>query len=158
MRTFLAVIALLLGGCSHQTKQPDVVAALEKLSDSPAKMVLYSLDPYSWDRRRPQSETDFHGYEILGRAEVTDPQEQRALLRALARGASENDDEVAACFHPRHGLQVSQDGPPLDFTICFECLQVKAQGFGPGGFLTSASPQATFDHSLHAHGLRVAPE
>ena len=158
MRTFLAVIALLLGACTQHTKQPEVVAALEKLAESPAKMVLYSLDPYSWDRSRPPSETAFHGYEILGRAEVTDTQEQRALLRALARGASENDDKVAACFHPRHGLQVLQDEQPLDFTICFECLQVKAQGFGPGGFLTSASPQATFDQSLHAHGLRVAPE
>ena len=93
-----------------------------------------------------------------GKAEITDRSEQRALLQALAHGASENDDHAMACFNPRHALHVEQGGRSTDFTICFECLQVETRGFDQGGFLTSASPEPTFDESLRSHRLPVAPK
>ena len=156
MRALVASIVLLLIGCSKPTKQPQVVAALEKLADAPSKMVLYSLNPEDHHDGGLHTDTVFHSFGILGKAEITDSNEQRTLLRALARGASENDDHAAACFNPRHALHIEENGQSLDFTICFECLQVQTQGFQPGGFLTSDSPQLTFDQSLRTHHLPLA--
>jgi hypothetical protein len=157
MRTLLMTsVTLLLVACGKHAKQPQVVAALEKLADAPSKMVLYSLNPEDHHDGGLHTDTVFHSFGILGKAEITDTNEQRSLLRALARGASENDDHAAACFNPRHALHVEQNGQSLDFTICFECLQVETQGFQLGGFLTSDSPQATFDQSLQKHQLPLA--
>jgi len=156
MRALVASIALLLVACSKPAKQPQVVSALEKLADAPSKMVLYSLDPQDHHDGGLHTDTVFHGFGVLGKAEITDTNEQRALLRALARGASENDDHAAACFNPRHAVHVEQNGHSLDFTICFECLKIQTQGFEPDGFLTSDSPQPTFDQSLQTHHLPLA--
>jgi hypothetical protein len=97
----------------------------------------------------------FHGYLIRGRAEVTDANERRALVRALARGARDaTPNTMGACFNPRHALRIEQGSYAADFVICFECLQVQACGFQPADFfLTSAAPQPTFDESLHHHNL-----
>jgi hypothetical protein len=138
-----------------------MVAALEKLADAPSTMALYSLDPGQLVHDETiRTQTVFHGYDILGRADVTDASEQRALVRALASGARESDGRtVALCFNPRHGLHVEQAGQAMDFVICFECLQVHAHGFQLGdGFLITASPQATFDDSLRRHQIPFAPK
>ena len=121
-------------------------------------MVLYSLDPENHHNGDLYTDTMFHGFYILDSAEITDKNEQRGLLRALARGASENNDQVMACFNPRHALHVEQNGRSIDFAICFECLQVETRGFDHGDFLTSASPEPTFDQSIRTHHLRFAPK
>jgi|SRR5438309_9023117 len=151
------LLVLLLCGCSQKAR---LAAAITKLSDTPSKFVLYSLDPGPLVHDESiDTATVFHGYDILGRAEITDPDERRALVRALARGARESDGSIGLCFNPRHGLHVEQDGGSVDFVICFECLQVHAHGFQPGSeFLTSALPQNTFDDSLRSHQLRLAPK
>jgi hypothetical protein len=156
MRALLASVVLLFVGCSKHAKQPQVVTALERLANAPSKMVLYSVNPEDHHDGGLHTDAVFHGFGILGKAEITDTNEQRALLRALARGASENDDHAAACFNPRHAVHVEQNGQSVDFTICFECLQVQTEGFEPGGFLTSDSPQPTFDQALQAHHLPLA--
>jgi hypothetical protein len=121
-------------------------------------MVLYSLN---WgnlpDYKDIYDDHLFHGFIILGKAEITDPSEQRALLRALARGARENDSEAGACFVPRHALHIEQGGRSVDFTICFHCLQVEARGLDSQSFLTSASPEPVFDSVLQAHHLPMLP-
>jgi hypothetical protein len=153
MRTVTVLLALLLVACGHRKKQPSIVSALEKLASAPSKMVLYSLEPYS--QQEPDSYTDtlFHGYTILGKAEISDTSEQQALVRALAQAASQYDDGPALCFNPRHALHIEQNGHSLDFTICFECFRVETRGFKPGDFLTDRTPTATFDRSLQTHGL-----
>ena len=159
MRTLLMTsVTLLLVACGKHAKQPQVVAALEKLADAPSKMVLYSLNPEDHHDGGLHTDTVFHSFGILGKAEIIDRSEQRALLQALAHGASENDDHAMACFNPRHALHIEQGGRSTDFTICFECLQVETRGFDQGGFLTSASPEPTFDESLRSHHLPVAPK
>jgi len=161
MRASAALLLVSIGclaACGKHIKQAPVVAALEKLADAPSNMVLYSLNPESHHDGNLHTDTVFHGFDILGKADITDTSEQRALLRALARGASENDDHAMACFNPRHALHIEQNGRSLDFTICFECLQVETQGFHPSGFLTSASPEPTFDESLRTHHLPLAPK
>jgi len=137
------------------------VRAIAKLADSPAKFVLYSLDPrltLSHDES-VQTATLFHGYHILGQTEISDAKERRTLAQALARGAGENEGNLANCFNPRHGLHVEQSGRAVDFVICFECLRTHAYGFPLGNeFLTSASPQRIFDDSLRRHHLPLAPK
>jgi hypothetical protein len=151
------LLVLLLGRCSQKAR---VATAITKLSDSPSKFVLYSLDPGSLEHNESvQTATVFHDYGILGRAEITDADERQALVRALARGARETDGSIGGCFNPRHGLHVEQSGGSADFVICFECLQVHAHGFRGGNeFLTSATPQSTFDESLRRHDLPLAPK
>jgi hypothetical protein len=89
MRTVTLLFALLLVACEHRKKQPNVVAALEKLASAPSKMVLYSLEPYSQQEGDSYTDTLFHGYAILGKAEITDTSEQQALVRTLALAASQ---------------------------------------------------------------------
>ena len=110
MRVFVALLVLSLVACGKHTKQAPVVAALEKLADEPSQVVLYSLNPENHHDNDPYTDTVFHGYDILGKAEITDRSEQRALLQALAHGASENDDHAMACFNPRHALHIEQNG------------------------------------------------
>ena len=151
----LFVLFVVLCGCSENAR---VAAAVDKLADAPSKVVLYSLDPTKLHDKSTHNDSVFHGFDILGRAEINDSGEQRALLRALARGVRENDASLAACFDPRHALHIEQSGRSIDFTICFECLQVEARGFHKrDGFFTSASPQPTFDESLRRHHLPIAP-
>ncbi len=159
MRVLVALVLLSVVACKP-SKQPRVVAALEKLADTPSKMVLYSVHPGVTDDHDTDAYNDhvFHGYIILGKAEIDDRAEQRSLLRALAQGASENDDHAMACFMPRHALHVEQGGRSMDFTICFMCLQVETRGFEQGGFFTSDSPQAVFDQSIISHHLQPAPK
>ncbi|HEY6154721.1 MAG TPA: hypothetical protein VIW07_13355 [Candidatus Udaeobacter sp.] len=160
MRTSAAFLSLLLASLSSCTKQPHIVTALQKLADTPSKFVLYSIDPGKLAHDESiQTETVFRGYDILGHAQITDANEQRALLRALARGASQNDSTIAACFNPRHALHIEQGGRSIDFVICFECLQVRTFGFSADReFLTSRSPQSTFDDSLRRHQIPLAPQ
>src|SRR6266404_9528764 len=120
------LLFLLLGGCTEKTR---VAAAITKL-DSPSKLILYSLDPGPLRHDESiQSQTVFHGYDILGHADIPDADERRALVRALARSARESDGSIGACFNPRHGLHVERSGRSVDFVICFECLQVHAHEF-----------------------------
>jgi hypothetical protein len=151
MRAVTALLVLLLVACGHRKTPSNVVPALERLASAPSKMVLYSLDPYSHHDGELYTDTLFKGYDILGKAEISDTSEQQALLRALARGASEADDNAALCFNPRHALHIEQNGRSLDFTICFECFRVEARGFESEGFYTSRTPTATFDQSLQMH-------
>jgi hypothetical protein len=154
MRNRLALLLFfILCGCTHEER---VARAITQLGGSPSKFILYSIDP---DRSEDESvQGTFMSWNILGRTEIADPDEQRALARALARGARENAD-VALCFEPRHGLHIEQGGRTVDFLICFACGQVFAEGFGVGRqFATSRSPQSTFDEALRRHHLPLAPK
>ena len=135
---------------------PDVPTSLERLADGPTRVVLYSVDP-SQPVNEPPDTLFFGRYRIRGSADVTDPAEQQALLKALAQGAREAKKEVMLCFEPHHGLRVEKGSYAAEFVICFECLQVQAWGFQPGwGFNISATPQSVFDDSLHRHNLPLA--
>ena len=68
----------------------------------------------------------------------------------MRAGARENNNAVALCFNPRHGIRVRQGDSVLDLVICFECLQVEVfEGEQrAASFLTSDSPQSVFDEVL----------
>ena len=152
----IAFMSLLSLGC---TKTSRIARSIESLSTSPSKFILYSLSPQRASKDETVTSTHFRGYSILGSAQITDPAEQRALLRALARGARENSDSAAMCFNPRHALHIEENQHSVDFTICFECLQVEARGFSPADwFTTSQSPENIFDESLTRHAVPKPPK
>jgi hypothetical protein len=160
MRSFAVFLLFALVACSKPSKQEPIARALDKLADTPSKMVLYSLN---WgnlpDYHDIYDDKMFHGFIILGKAEITDRNEQRALLRALAHGVRENDSEAGACFVPRHALHIEEGGRSMDLAICFHCLQVETRGFNDGNyFLVSRSPEPTFDQSIAAHHLPTLPK
>lgn len=129
--------------------------AVEELGNGPSKVVLYSLSPTKV-YGPPGSAELFHDYNVLGHAEITDTNEQHVLLQELACGVRESRGDVFACFTPRHALHVEQGDRSIDLVICFECRQVSAYGFQQKSFLTSASPQQTFEASLRRHNLPLA--
>ena len=159
MRLIIAfglIAAALLSACSRRSPQ---AAAVERLAVAPSKFVLYSLNPANLHAETIHTATIFHGFDILGHADITDTAEQRALLRALADGMRENDSTAAACFDPRHALHIEQSGRSIDLVICFHCLQAHAYGFSAGEwFLTSSAPQPSFDESLRRHHIPLAPK
>ncbi len=152
----LGLLMLLTTVASAFRTDSDIPAAIEKLADSPTRFVLYSLDPrpLAHDESIPP-DSGFHGYAVRGSANIIDPEERRSLLRALARGVHDAPpDMIGACFNPRHGLRIEQGSYAAEFVICFECFQLNAYGFQPGrDFLTTSTPQSTFDESLRRHKL-----
>ena len=151
-------LALLLAAalsCAEGKKNKvpdDVKAALDKADT----FELYSLDPGKGEAVKD----GFHGWKVLGKTTVKDADTRKQIVAALAKGAEENDGRAAKCFEPRHGIRVIRDGKTTDLVICFACLQVRTyQGDKDGaGFLTTASPQATFDKMLKAADVPLAPK
>ena len=150
--TFLLTALTAFVGCREEERH---AADLEKLAGSASRIVLYSLDPTGGHGYATHNDRIFHGFEIIGRAEITDPAERGALVRALAESVRRPPDMVAACFNPRHGLSIQDGSRTADFTICFECHQMHTHGFArDGGLIISPAQEQTFDASLRRHDLQ----
>ena len=143
------LIALCLAGCNA------VPAPVMKALQNGDQYELLSLDP---DRSSPPAPGNFHRWKVLGRTTVADAATRKRLNDALRAGARENNNAVALCFNPRHGIRVRQGDSVLDLVICFECLQVEVfEGEQRGAsFLTSDSPQSVFDEVLREAGVALA--
>ena len=141
-------------GCAEEKKNAipaDVKTVLEKADT----FELYSLDP-----GEESVKDGFHGWKVLGKTTIKDTDVRKEVIAALAKGVADNDGRAAKCFEPRHGIRVVHDGKTTDLVICFACYQVRVtQGDKRGeGFLTTDSPQATFDKVLKAAGVKLAPK
>ncbi len=107
---------------------------------------------------RPDAET-FHGYRILGAADVDDPTTRRRIVELVYDGVDGNTTTVAACFDPRHGIRATQGDRSIDLVICFECLQLKLYDSGTAdggsGLLTSRSPEPEMTRIFNELGLTL---
>jgi hypothetical protein len=149
----LGVVAILfvvtlaaIGNIGERSSIPKVAnEALEKGTD----FELFSLNPAHLTEK---PENHFHGWEVLGSTKIDDAKTRGQIVAALRKGVAESDGMVAACFNPRHGIRVQHGGKTIDLVICFECLSaaVYVDGERSDGFLTTSSPQATFDRVLKA--------
>jgi hypothetical protein len=123
-----APLLLAFAACTSATDNrlpADAEAALR----SARTMELFALDPTPLRLGVPQPEKGaFHDYPILGRASLTDAVQAKALGELVLRGIRESDGKVAACFNPRHGIRVEQNGKTLDVVICYECLSLSVHG------------------------------
>jgi hypothetical protein len=107
----------------------------------------------------PEKDGCFHGYPILGRAEVVSESERRRLLDALQDGMNRPPPAAAGCFWPGHGLRVVSGSISTDYVICFKCLQVRIySGSKREHLLISADPRKVLDDYLIARGEPVATE
>src|SRR5262249_5043568 len=53
---------------------------------------------------------DFHGWKVIGKTKINDPDVRRRLIAALEKGVEENKGDSMKCFDPRHGIRVTRDG------------------------------------------------
>ncbi len=101
----------------------------------------------------------FHGFEILGRAEIVDSNERQELVEALKKGVTEGKKrEPLACFDPRHGIRAVKSGINVDLVICFECLTVMEVISTDRWFRISHKPNERFNEALKRANLPLASE
>ena len=143
---------VLVAGCTPGWED-QVPAEARAILAEPAAFEILALQPDGLEDR----EAGFHGYEVLGRAEVTDPAVRRRVVELIARGVDANDGSVAACFNPRHGVRAEGDGGRVDLVICFECLQITVHGPGESwaDVLTSDAVTGRMNAIYREHGLAI---
>jgi hypothetical protein len=150
----LTVGALLTGATAQAADKNEVPAAAKAILDKATEYEIYSLDPSVEGVK-----DGFHGWKVLGKTTVKDAK-RTDLLKALAKGVDENKGEAAKCFIPRHGIRARDGDKTVDLVICFQCLQVyvyydKSEK-RDAMFLTSRSPEESFDSVLKAAGVPLA--
>jgi len=105
-------------------------------------------------------EPDGREWTTLGRAEVGDRAEQKAIVDAVEKGIAEGTGG-AICFTPRHGIHATYKGKSVDVLICFECsvVVVEVNGkFRKPRLPTSRASQAVLDAVLRKAGVRQVLE
>jgi hypothetical protein len=125
------------------------------------RVQIFALDPKTGPENAwAETEKDgrFHGYRILGVADVAEGPERVGLLDALQDGMNRAPECGAACFFPRHGLRVVMGKSCTDYLICFECSWVHVYGGTDTGGPISAAPRERFSATLTAHGVPLPPE
>ena len=164
----LAAGALALGACSAPDpgEGPLVVDFGDELAQesrdvlfAASELELVAVDP-DWPTDESRADpTTLQGYNVRGRAMVSDRAVRLELLEALGAAARENDGIVAACFNPRHALIAEHEGRTVEVIICFECLTFQVWD-GTERIETvdlSDTPRPLFDRIFEDHGLTIAP-
>lgn len=99
-------------------KVPDELKRLSKTSETvlaaPDSFWLYSLNPKDLNGVVTDKPL-FHGYEILGRLEVTNKVQQAMLVSALKKGMEEAKGIHAACFDPGMASQPLKAPPKSSY-------------------------------------------
>src|SRR5262245_37352099 len=100
----------------------------------------------------------FRGYPVLGKVEVTDPQERKRIAATL-KASLGSEDKMSKCFCPRHAVRFTQKGHTFEYLICFQCSDFSEYVDGEhgrwGGF--DPSVKATFNQPLVDAGIPIAP-
>jgi len=137
--------------------QARIAGEIETWPISKTQFFLYSLDPKGGLSSAVNTEQVFHGFTILGKAEVAIENDKSAILKSFVQGIRENHGSVANCFNPRHALRLIIGSSTNDFAICFECLKVTPYGFNYGReFLITTSQSAEFNDFVDKYHLKKA--
>src|SRR2546425_5725912 len=61
--------------------------------DAPDQLILYSIDGRDFDppESRPMADETFHGYPVLGKVEIIDPDKRKELMTAVKEGIARGD-------------------------------------------------------------------
>ena len=125
----------------------------------PDKITLYSID----GRVAPvaevaQTDQHFHGYPVFGKIDITSAEDIREILTAVDAGMANCDVERAACFWPRHAIQMVQRGMLVEYVICFECNTIAICRDGQSEFVAiNSDPQPLLNRKLQEAGIPIAP-
>lgn len=163
----LACLGLILFVALYVLRDPDLPRDVLAIMEQPDAYELLSLDPGFFQRQALRddaprnSATDvetFHGWAVLGRTAISDPEIQKRLNEALREGIRGNRRMVAACFTPRHAIRAVQGTHVAEIIVCFECLrlQVLRDGREIDTLLTTAFPEPVFNTILRDAGVRLA--
>lgn len=149
-RAGLLVLCLMLWSC--QDAAPPAGAKLPAEAEAALRLApkweLFSLDPeVEPDEAKPET---FHGWKVLGSVEIKDKSTRQKLLDSLRASVAANPGVVAACFSPRHGIRVKQNGEQHDFVICFQCYHIRwyPHDEPESGFNPTDSPVDAFNSVL----------
>lgn len=129
--------------------------------DSPEQLTLFSIDGRDEERRGVvQAEEIFHGYPVLGKVEIIDPDDRKTLIGALRDGIARRPKEGAKCFWPRHAIRAVEKGRTVEYVICFECERFE-EFLGDKKLRhesISRDVQPAFDKPLREAGVPIAPK
>lgn len=157
-RIFLLTFSLIFLGCSSSSSGV-FAPAVERVLAQPDEVELLTLNPEPAVLRDPAlpAGPEFHGYLILTRAKLTNPDLQRELFDLVAQGVRTSDGTVAACFNPRHGLRVTRGADVVEFVICYECLSLDVHGPAGAreGHTTVSGVQRGVDRIFGQVGLTI---
>lgn len=156
-----AILLLLANGCGSgiaelTSGKPNLIppAADLALASSP-QFELFSLDPA---QPEVDDEAHFQKWKVLGKTIIVDSTVRERIIAALRAGVPKYEQPPAACFFPRHGIRVADQGKTYDFVICFEChaVGVYTEGEATAGFQINSSPQPVLDSELTRAGIPLA--
>lgn len=126
----------------------ELPAPLQATLEKGGEFHLFSLRPARVEKT--DGALHFHGWEVIGRTSVRDEAQRKKLVAALKTGVEENQGIGAACFRPRHGIRITEQGKTTDFIICFECFQVQVvvDGLPQKAVLVTRTPESSFNEAL----------
>ncbi len=140
-------------------KLSPVLEAVEKASD----ITLLSIDPSEHINERNKVECQgwcYYTWNVLGATRVRAPEEVGAVRNQLLRALHGTDDQsVAMCFNPRHGVRMLYGGHTYDIAACYECGQAEVYVDGDpapiAGIFFNGDAQA-WNSILVSAGVRLA--
>ncbi|MBI1367235.1 MAG: hypothetical protein GC162_01130 [Planctomycetes bacterium] len=128
----------------------------------PDHLTLYSIEPQEL-RGKPGSMAPadaevFHLCPVLGKTQIADADDRRAIMRTLQAAARPDDEFRMMCFEPHHAIRIEHAGRTIDYVICFHCQRIHMyDGPSSRSIATSADPQSLFDRYLTAAHVPLAP-
>jgi hypothetical protein len=148
-----------LAGCSGK--------AVDRLRDDADQLILYSIDGPSFFKNEGQLTPEqargevLHGYPVLGKVEITDPEQRRAVISAVKDAVRNNTEKPSTCFIPRHAIRAAKSGETVDLVICFQCRNYEGyrNGQRDGGTVgISSSAQELLNKTLTDVGVPLSPK
>lgn len=93
--------------------------------------------------------------EVLGRAAITNREEQLSLISSIEKSLQLADGKRFACFEPHHALRLKRGDQSADLIICFECLSLREISPTLRTLLIDHTQRTNFDAALIRHGLPI---
>ena len=151
---YFVVGFILLSGCSG-----DSLTELKEAKGFTLYSILAAPQPLSPAKPIPTTQETFHGWRVIGKTEVVDPQKRKAIIDGLQAAVRKPDGDMPRCFEPRHAIRVKQYGLTVDYLICFECSRVHKYWFWEFHDVLSTrnQPQKTLNFYLKEAGIALDP-
>lgn len=143
---------------SKRVEQRVCADAIEQALSKATTIELFAID-YRFYKSEEEAAKDprpkFLDWRVAGQARLTDRTAILALGSALVAGIKESKvGSVAGCFNPRHAFRWTVEGKEITVIVCFQCSNGGVIGLEPlKRFLTTKSPEETFDRIFSAAGL-----
>ncbi|MDQ1921117.1 hypothetical protein [Massilia pseudoviolaceinigra] len=112
--SILAALAIATDACN--AIPADAVQALQESRSA----VLYSLEPISPEGFRGRT---FKGYQLFGKTRI-EGASYKIAADEFRNAATRSNGYGAACFDPRHAIEVAAKGHTFTFLLCYACKQM----------------------------------